>query len=306
MGHLDERLEAAAGELRSAAVSLPERSWGHWAGERRGHLALAVVGAAVVALLIVGPLLWLRGGGGDHDDGAGSGTVETSAPDLTTLPPTTLPTTVTEPPGDDTTSSAVPRPGVEWASLGEAISDDEYHALFGADSEFDSALVSGSAVRLAWTAGYDGRYDLGLFAAQLTFGQGPEGVWYCLLEFGRASSDGGIEFGGSQCAPTLERFEETLSFGTGGGASCADPLAKIQSVWGVPESAEAVAFEMSDGTRLLGRVTSGIAQVAWGRDVQVTGITFEGVTDEEAVQLGSFLEANKGSCAELNDPGLSG
>ena len=187
MGHLDERLEVAAGELRSAAVSLPERSWGRSAGKRRGHVALAVAGAAVAAFVIVGPLVWLGGGAGEHQGGAGTAPVETSAPALSTLPSTTQPSTVTETSEPETTTTS--EAGGEWISVGEPVSDDEYEALCL------ERPVPGTARRLAWTVGYDGQYTLGLLAAQIDNGEfgldhEESGSLYCLAFYGSTSGEG--------------------------------------------------------------------------------------------------------------------
>ncbi|MFH1329823.1 MAG: hypothetical protein ABIJ48_04100 [Actinomycetota bacterium] len=260
-------------------------------------MALAVVGVVAVAALIVGPLVWLRGGGDRQDGGPGVGTVETSAPGLSTLPSTTLPTTVTETSDVQATSSTTSAAGGEWTSVGEPISDDEFAAVYGEEP------VPGSARRLAWTVGYDGQYTLGLFAAQRV---DADGLWYCLVEYGSTSEGAGGEFGGSQCTHSETRFAEWLAFGVGGGGTCGEPAAHMWSVWGVPQSADQVVFELSDGTRLTGQVVNGIAQVATGRDVAVNSITFEGATAEQLAEIERMTTANHQTCAELNDPDLPG
>jgi hypothetical protein len=296
MAHLDERLEAAAAELRAAAVSLPERSWGRSAGQRRGRVALVVAGAAVAAFVIVGPLLWLRGGIGDHQGGAGTAPAETSAPALSTVPPTTQPATVTTTSEPETTTT--PEAGGEWLSMGEPVADDEYAALEG------ERPVPGTARRLAWTVGYDGRYTLGLFAAQVDDGQ--TGLMYCLTFYG-STSEGGLKyFGGGRCATTAERFAEMLAFGVSGSGHCVEPITWMWSVWGVPESVESVVFDLSDGTRLTAETVNGVAQVATGHDVNLRSVSFEGLTAEQLAKIEEFTGTRYMSCAESNDPDLPG
>ena len=299
MARLDERLEAAAGELRAAAVLVPGRSWGRWAGKRRGRAALAVAGAAAVTLLIVGPIVWLGGGGGEHLGVTGTVPVETSAPDLTTLPPTTLPTTAAATSGPETTTTS--EAGGEWLSMGEPVSDDEFEALFL------ERPVPGTARRLAWTVGYDGQYTLGLFAAEMagqSYDESYEGYPYCLFDYGFISEGG--RFGGGRCVQTAEQFAQLLAFGVGGSGRCVEPVAHMWYVWGVPESADSVVFDLSDGTRLTGENVRGVALVATGRDVTVDSITFEGITAGQLAEIGELTSANRATCTELNDPDLPG
>jgi hypothetical protein len=295
MGHLDERLEAAAGELRSAAVFLPERLWGRSAGRRRGHAALVVAGAAVVALLIMGSVVWLGGGAGKDHGVTGTVPVETSAPALSTVPSSTQPTTVAETSAPETTTTS--EAGGEWISVGQPVSDDEFEALFL------ERPVPGTARRLAWTVGYDGQYTLGLFAARMA-GESYEGYQYCLFDYG--STSGGGRFGGGRCVQTVERFAELLAFGVGGSGRCVEPVAHMWYVWGVPESADSVIFELSDGTRLTGQSVNGVALVATGRDVTVDSITFEGITTGQLAEIEKLTSTNRATCAEMNDPDLPG
>jgi len=285
---LNERLEATADEMRSAAAGLPERSWAGPTRRRGAHLALAVVGIVAAAAFIVGPAVWLNWGAGSQGDGSGAGSMETSAPDLST--PTTVPTTATEPSEEETPSTAAPEPGGEWTSVGEPISDDEFTALFSLEP------VPGTARRLAWTVGYDGQYTLGLFAVQVV---GERGLEYDLWEYGLNAAGRHIGTGLGASAP--ERFAELASFGISGGGTCLEPIMNMVSVWGVPESVDSVVFELSDGTRLVGETVDGVVQVAWGSDVQVHAVTFEGATTDQVAKLRSFtdtVDAHPMTCAE--------
>ena len=191
-----------------------------------------------------------------------------------------------------------------WLSAGEPISDDEYHSLFGPDSPYDSQLVPGSAVRLAWTTKYDDRYDLGLFAAQRVMPELGEDPWYCLVGYWSDSHSGTQGSGTDQCIRTRQRFNEIFSFGTGGGSRCVPPLIKAWDIWGIPESVETVTFDLSDGSTLVSQATNGIAQVAWNRDVQVISATFDGITSDQSAQLDAWFHANNRSCTF--DPGPPG
>ena len=202
--------------------------------------------------------------------------METSAPSLSTVPSSTQPTTVTETSAPETTTTS--EAGGAWISVGEPVSDDEFEALFL------ERPVPGTARRLAWTDGYDGRYTLGLFAARMG-GEAYEEYGYCLFDYASTSGGGRNEFGGAICVWTAERFAELLAFGVGGGGTCVEPVAHMWDVWGVPESTDQVVFELSDGTRLTGQNVNGVAQVATGRDVAVDSITFEGVTAEQLAEI---------------------
>ncbi|MBN2114206.1 MAG: hypothetical protein JW785_08790 [Acidimicrobiia bacterium] len=253
----------------------------------------------MVAFVIVGSLVWLRGGAGEHLGETATVPGETSAPDLTTLPPTTPKTTVTatSEPEATTTSEA----GGGWLSMGEPVSDDEFEALFL------ERPVPGTARRLAWTVGYDGQYTLGLFAAQMAgqpYDDSYEEYPYCLFDY--ASTSEGKRFGGSRCVRTAERFAAVLAFGVGGSGRCVAPVAHAWYIWGVPESAESVVFELSDGTRLTGENVSGVALVATGRDVTVDSISFEGITAAQLAEIEELTSANRATCAEMNDPDLPG
>ena len=177
------------------------------------------------------------------------------------------------------------------AMLGDPISDDEFRAMLFIG--FDP--VPDSARRLAWTSAYLGRYSLGLFYAEVVMeGSDP---WFCIFEYGAASDGDRSPFGGGgQCAPT----PEMISFGVGGGGTCLEPVTNMLSVWGVPESAESVVFELSDGTQLVGQTVNGVAQVAWGSDQQVRSVTFEGATADQIEKLTEFTDTDYSTCAEVN------
>lgn len=211
----------------------------------------------------------------------------------------TATTTETETSEAQTTSPTTSEAGEAWISVGEPVSDDEFAALF------IDRPVPGTARRLTWTVGYDGQYTLGLFAARMA-GEAYEEAGYCLFEYASTSGGGRSEFGGAICARTTERFAQLLAFGVGGGARCVEPVAHQWSVWGVPESADSVIFELSDGTRLTGRNVNGVAQVATGRDVTVDSITFEGATAEQLAEIERFTSTKYLTCAESNDPDLPG
>ena len=175
--------------------------------------------------------------------------------------------------------------------LGDPISDDEFRTMLFIG--FDP--VPDSARRLAWTPAYLGRYSLGLFYAEVVMeGSDP---WFCMFQYGAASDGDRSPFGGGgQCAPT----PEIISFGVGGGGTCLEPVTNMLSVWGVPESAESVVFELSDGTQLVGETVNGIAQVAWESDQQVRSVTFEGATADQIEELTEFTDTDYSTCAEVN------
>ena len=80
----------------------------------------------------------------------------------------------------------------------------------------------------------------------------------------------------------------------------------MTTIWGIPEPVDTVTFHMSDGTELVGEVTDGVVQVAWGRDITVTSATFAGITEEQAAELRGHYDFAQETCAEMNDPGNGG
>jgi hypothetical protein len=302
MSKFDERLEEAGAEVRRHMQRVPLRP----IRERKvqWHRTVTAVALGVVAIAAIAtPLLWLGGGAGEDQGGAGTAPVETSAPGFSTVPSTTQPTTVTETSEPETTTTSEARG--EWISVGVPVSDDEYEALSG------ERPVPGTARRLAWTVGYDGQYTLGLLAAQIDDGEfgldhEESGSLYCLAFYGSTSGEGLSVFGAGQCAVTAERFAEMLAFGVSGSAHCVEPVTHMWSVWGVPESAASVIFELSDGTRLTGQTVNGVAQVATGRDVNLRSVSFEGLTAGQLAEIERFTGTRYLTCAESNDPDLPG
>jgi hypothetical protein len=294
MMNLDQRLEVSADELRAAAASLPARSWERPLRRGGTRLALAVAGTAMAALLIVAPLVLLAGG-----RGASPSTGLTEA--TTVEPSTTLPGSTMQPattPGStevSTTPTTVSEPALDWDSLGEPISDEEYAALFRVPPE-----EPGTGRRLAWVSGFNGVYDLGLFAHQEVWPEIGEERLFCLDTYGSLEA-GRNPFGGSQCATTLERFADMLAFGAGGSGTCLEPASAMFVVWGVPDSADSVLFVLSDGSQLVGQTGDGVALVAWRGDLVVRSVTFEGETPDQADIIWGYTDPQlfqPGWCSE--------
>ena len=182
---------------------------------------------------------------------------------------------------------------------GDPITDAEFLAL-NPQAE-DMGFVSGTAVRLTWISGFDGRWNLGQFAAQLLFeGSGSGDAVYCVLDYGAVIGTSETQVGGGQCAPTVEDFDRMRLFGISGSGSCVEPVTAMSSVWGLPAEVGTVAFQLSDGPELNGTVINGVAQVVWQRDVQLSGITFEGMTEDQAQKIDEFFAPDERSCAEMN------
>jgi len=189
-----------------------------------------------------------------------------------------------------------------WLGTGESIADE---VLLGLDLGHEA--IPGTAIRLAWTPAYNGAYDLALFAYMA---EPPEQVssastWYCLTGLGFLTGSDTVVVGSSQCSLTLEHLQEQLTFGSSGGGSCVEPLTLIWTIWGIPQPVDKVTFHMSDGTELVGEVTDGIAQVAWGRDIVITSATFAGITEAQTAKLRELYDYAQ-TCADLNGPGNGG
>ncbi len=266
---------------------------------RRERVLVFASAVALLAVVIGLPILWLGRGGTPIHYGTTAPTGVPPGVTTSTTPPTTTDTSVSVQTSSPPTTQPVVGEEQDWVTLGESIPDEEFLAAVGSDVR----LVPGSARRLAWTDAYDGRYSLGLFVAQVVEDENP---WkYCLWEFGAVIGHGSAQLGGSICVRTMDRFTELLLFGITGSASCAEPL-KMVTVWGISHGTQYVYFDLTDGTRLVAEVRDGVAQAAWGRDVQVKAVDFEGATPSQLAQLQERVDANQGSCADMNNPDLPG
>jgi hypothetical protein len=276
---LDTLLEAHSEAVRGAVQDAPIPDLFHTA--RRSRAGSRWGFALVVALATAGLVVAIVLGG----------------PNVSTPPSTGAP-------ASQVTST---KAGQSWLPTGEPLSDQQFFALVG--DNFADGFVPGTAIRLAWSDAYLGRFDVGVFAVQwdleeLSSGAMP-GLWYCMDAYaapiGETGRTGRVA-GARQCAESVDAFEAMISeFGFAGGGSCAGWLGNVAYVWDVPVGVGSVEFDLRDGSVLTADVDgNGYALVAWDFDIPLVAVSYEGISAENAAVLDSFKLEDAQSCAEMS------
>jgi len=241
------------------------------------RVALPLIAAVAATGAVVAGAVFISG-----QDSAAPGAGESS-----TTSPTTRATTLVD--------------GEVWLSTGEPISDERYLSLVGERASF--GFIPGTAIRLAWTAGYADEFEIGLFGIQQEISEVDDGgPWYCLTSYAaRIGSGSGDHAGGTRCARTAEDLRALLSdFGLGASGNCVDTLNEVH-VWGVPADVVSVEVALRDGTNLTAEVDeSGFALFAWDHDTPWIGITYDGISAEDEALVESWIPEPPMSCAEMS------
>lgn len=178
---------------------------------------------------------------------------------------------------------------VVTAAGGEPASDEETIRL-GAVADL---LVPGSGFRFASSTQDDPPVDeIGIVLFLATDLPGSGQIWACLNNY--AIIGGKNVVGGTRCS---SEASELLSFGFGGGGSCVpsrDVAPMLISVWGLPETATDVQFEIGDDRGQIVSVpvtASGTAQIVTIGQFPVWSVNFDGITSNHQTVLDQFLPA---------------
>lgn len=235
-----------------------------------GAAVAVAVGAAV--LVVFGGISLFTGGGG-------------GAADQPAAVPTASPTTSTSAPSTDTALATI---GAIMG--GEPLQGEELERITG------SAGSASSGYLIESTTALDGAYELGLIVYQEGPLQSGGSPMICFSEY--AITRGINVAGGAQCATSQEKAEEVAEFGLGAGGACG-PHPKEQpvvdgnwltlAVWGIPETTASLKVGLGNGTDVEIDVRDGVALHIWEGRVDITSITFEGMTQAQEQLISSFL-----------------
>lgn len=179
---------------------------------------------------------------------------------------------------DDTTITDV-------ASMmgGEPLSDEELERITGsAGSAHSGHLIESTMAR-------DGEYELGL----IVFREEPlspllEPPKVCFSEY--AITQGVNVAGGAVCAYSQEKAEELAEFHLGASGACGphpkeEPIVNgnwlTLAVWGIPETTETLTVGQGNDPTVDVDVRNGVALHIWEGKVDITSITFDGMTQAQ-------------------------
>jgi hypothetical protein len=154
------------------------------------------------------------------------------------------------------------------------------------------------------TTSADGAYELGLIIYQ----EGPQtgSPVICFSEY--AITDGVNVSGGAQCAPSQEKAEEVAAFGLGASGACGphpkeEPVVDgnwlTLAVWGIPETTPSLTVGLGDGTSVEVSTRNGVGLHIWEGKVDITSITFEGITPAQEGLISSWTATR--ATATAND-----
>jgi hypothetical protein len=247
---------------------------------------VAVAVAAAVLVVFGGISLFLGGGG----------TVSQPA-----AVPTTTPTTSTSVPSTDTALATI---GAMMG--GEPLQNEELERITG------SIEFARSGYLIESTTALDGAYELGLIVYQegpLPAGGSPV---ICFSEY--AITQGVNVAGGARCASSQEKAQEVAEFGLGASGACG-PLPKEQpvvdgnwltlAIWGLPQTTESIKVGLGDGTNVEIDARDRVALHIWEGKVDITSITFKGITQaqEELISRNLPIEGISDDCNQGDGTG---
>ena len=144
------------------------------------------------------------------------------------------------------------------------------------------------------TTSSDGAYEVGLIIYQEGLQSGSPVI--CFSEY--AITDGVNVAGGAQCAPSQEKAEEVAEFGLGASGACGphpkeEPVVDgnwlTLAVWGIPKTTPSLTVGLGDGTKVEIDARNGIGLHIWEGKVDITSITFEGITPAQEELISSWL-----------------
>jgi hypothetical protein len=188
-------------------------------------------------------------------------------------------------PIDDTTATAI---GTMMG--GEPLPDEELERITG------SMGFAHSGYLIESTTTVDGAYELGLIVYQEEPME-PGGLpVICFSEY--AITQGVNVAGGATCAPSQEKAEDLAEFHLGAGGACGphpkeEPVVDgnwlTLAVWGVPQTAESLRVGLGNGTTVEIDARNGVALHIWEGKVDITSITFDGITQAQEELISSYL-----------------
>lgn len=175
---------------------------------------------------------------------------------------------------------------------GEPLSDEELERITG------SAGLAHSGYLIESTTAGDGAYELGL----IVYREEPlvplDRPLVCFSPY--AMTQGINVAGGATCADSQEKAEELAEFHLGLSGACG-PHPKEEpvvvgiwttiAVWGIPETAETLTIGLGNGTTVEIAARNGVALHLWEGSVDITSITFYGMTQAQRDLLSSWLPA---------------
>lgn len=186
-------------------------------------------------------------------------------------------------PVDDTTASSI---GTMMG--GDPLTDEELERITGSAGAAHSGYLIESTMA--------GAYELGL----IVFLEEPmEPMGQPMICFSKYAMTKGVNVGGGAvCADSQERAEELAEFFLGASGACGpnpkeEPVVDgnwlTLAVWGIPETADTLTVELGNGTTVDIEVRSGVALHIWEGRVDITSITFDGMTQNQRDLISSYM-----------------
>lgn len=191
---------------------------------------------------------------------------------------------------------------------GESLEQERLEFLTGMPSDMaDSGYLIDS------TTTDDDAYELGLIVFEEDFPT-EDPPLTCFSDYAYAINEGVTVVGGAICGDRPQQVADLAAFHLSGGGSCGpipkeDPVVNgiwtILTVWGVPETAGSVTVGLGDGTTLEVEAPNGVALHLWEESVDITSITFDGMTQPQRDLVASYMPM-KGigdTCGRSSGPG---